>query len=418
MSATAASPDARALWRSGRGPLLGLLVLVLAAALLAFLRTGDEGLLHPRSATPNGAMAIAELLKDEGIAITEATTYADASGAVAPGTTMLVTRPDAIAPARLAELHQAVNDSGGRLVLLAPGPASVAALDADIEVAGAEEAAERQPECPAEEPGRAGSATLGGYLYDPADAAGCYPVHGFPTLVTVSDGPGETVLVGSPALFANERLADLGNASLALQLLGAHEELAWYLPSPGEAPPPQDEQSPFDLAGDGWRWAAAQLAIAAALTALWRMRRLGPVVAERLPVRIRAAETTEGHARLYHQAGARDRAAEALRAATRGRLALLTGLPRTHSEAALSGAVADRSGRTPAEVHGLLFGPGPADDRELVRLADQLDALERRLGPAAPGTPAGHTPGDGGTPAPGEPRTHRPDHPSAKDSSP
>lgn len=32
-----------------------------------------------------------------------------------------------------------------------------------------------------------------------------------------------------------------------------------------------------------------------------------------------------------------------------------------------------------ADLHALLFGPAPADDRALVRLANQLDALESSI---------------------------------------
>lgn len=83
----------------------------------------------------------------------------------------------------------------------------------------------------------------------------------------------------------------------------------------------EDEQSFFDLLPSGWLWGTLQLFVAAALAALWRARRLGPLVPERLPVAIRASETVEGRARLYRKADARDRAALALRSATRIRLA-------------------------------------------------------------------------------------------------
>ncbi len=63
-----------------------------------------------------------------------------------------------------------------------------------------------------------------------------------------------------------------------------------------------------------------QLAVAVVLLALWRARRLGPVVPESLPVVVRAAEATEGRGRMYRRAGARDRAAGRLRAATRTRI--------------------------------------------------------------------------------------------------
>ena len=59
------------------------------------------------------------------------------------------------------------------------------------------------------------------------------------------------------------------------------------------------------------------LLVVGVLLALWRGRRLGPVVTEPLPVVVRSAEVVEGHGRLYRRAGARERAAELLRAGHR-----------------------------------------------------------------------------------------------------
>ncbi|MGF1432501.1 DUF4350 domain-containing protein, partial [Kitasatospora sp. LaBMicrA B282] len=35
--------------------------------------------------------------------------------------------------------------------------------------------------------------------------------------------------------------------------------------------------------------------------------------------------------------------------------------------------------RAPADLPGLLYGPAPTDDAALLRLADDLDALERQV---------------------------------------
>jgi hypothetical protein len=105
------------------------------------------------------------------------------------------------------------------------------------------------------------------------------------------------------------------------------------------------------------------------------------VVTERLPVAIRASETTEGRARLYLKANARDRAASALRSATRARLSLLLGVPTAQSDspAALLPAVSTRLPNTSRDLDALLFGPTPPHDAGLIRLADELDALEREV---------------------------------------
>ncbi len=119
-----------------------------------------------------------------------------------------------------------------------------------------------------------------------------------------------------------------------------------------------------------------QLGVALLLTALWRARRLGPLVAEPLPVVIRASETVEGHARLYQSRRARDRVAATLRAAAIGRLAPAAGLPASAAPGAVAAALAARSALDEARVASLLYGTVPASDAALVALASDLDALE------------------------------------------
>ncbi len=98
---------------------------------------------------------------------------------------------------------------------------------------------------------------------------------------------------------------------------------------------------------------------------------------------VRASETTEGRARLYRRAKARGRAAEALRRAAAHRLAPALGVPLRSGAPdpdALCAAAADRLPDQPAgDVRALLYGPPPTDDAALLRLADDLDALERQV---------------------------------------
>jgi hypothetical protein len=123
-----------------------------------------------------------------------------------------------------------------------------------------------------------------------------------------------------------------------------------------------------------------QLAVAALLAAAWRARRLGQLVAEPLPVVVRAAETTEGHGRLYQSRHARAQAADALRDALRSRLERAAGLPRGADQDAVVAALARRSGTDPARISELVFGPPPATDQALLALARDLDQLEREVG--------------------------------------
>jgi hypothetical protein len=119
-----------------------------------------------------------------------------------------------------------------------------------------------------------------------------------------------------------------------------------------------------------------QLAIAVVLAALWRMRRFGPLVAEPLPVIVRASETVEGHGRLYRSRRSRDRAAAVLRDAAVDRITARLALPRAAGAGAVCAAVAARTGREAGRIRATLFGAVPRDDAALVALARDIDTLE------------------------------------------
>ncbi|MFJ9596617.1 DUF4350 domain-containing protein [Streptomyces virginiae] len=368
-----------------------LAVLAAGAVILAALNSGTRhGHLDPRSADPTGSRAVAELLKERGVTTRVVTTAREAADATGPRTTLLVTDPDRLGAGQRSAIRSAIDLSGGRTVLLAPGDHSLSDLSPGVRTEGDAGSDDLDPRCALPAATSAGRAGTGGDLrYTTAlpGATACYPSGGHPTLLVLPTGTtgGDTVLLGSETILLNESLAEQGNASLALQLLGSRPDLVWYLPSladsdPGTGPGDQDK-SLLELIPAGWSWALLQLFLAAALAALWRARRLGPLVTEKLPVAIRASEATEGRARLYRKAGARDRAATVLRAATRERLAALVGVPptRAHEPAVLVPAVSARLTGEPRDVAALLFGTTPSDDAALVALADHLDALEREV---------------------------------------
>ncbi|WP_210633863.1 DUF4350 domain-containing protein [Streptomyces sp. GESEQ-13] len=385
---TSASPTARQVWTRSRGVALALVLLVVAAVAIAVVRSdARHGRLDPRSADPSGSRAVAELLADRGVDTRVVTTLDEAADAAGPETTLLVAVPDLLTPRQQTRLRTATKNSGGRTVLVASGIASVERLAPGVMADPANSLdSTLEPGCDLPAAVRAGSADTGGIRYSSAhpEADECYRSQRLPTLLRIPapSGDGDTVLLGAPDILLNHRLDEHGNASLALQLLGSRPHLVWYLPTPADATAgTEDEKSFFDLLPDGWLWGTLQLFVAAALAALWRARRLGPLVPEKLPVAIRASETVEGRARLYRKADARDRAALALRSATRIRLAPLVGVPGTqaHSPEALLPALSARLDGDGPSLRTLLFGPPPGDDAALIRLADQLDALERQV---------------------------------------
>ncbi|MCX4762577.1 DUF4350 domain-containing protein [Streptomyces sp. NBC_01275] len=389
LPSTPASPTARQVWTRARGLALALVLLLAGAVALAALHSDTQrGALDPRSADPYGSRALAELLADRGVSTRVVTTLADARAAADSATTLLVAAPDLLTERQQTALHSTTAASGGRTVLVAPGTPSVKTLAPGVTADPATSyGSALSPDCALPDARRAGTAETGGIRYSTThlDADECYPSRRLATVLRIPDssGDGDTVVLGSPDILYNTRLDKQGNASLALQLLGSRPHLVWYLPSLSDASAtdPDDEQGFLDLLPSGWLWGTLQLFVAAALAALWRARRLGPLVPEKLPVAIRASETVEGRARLYRKATARDRAAAALRSTTRTRLAPLVGVPvaQAHAPEALLPALSAHLHGDGQSLHSLLFGPPPGDDAALIALADQLDALEREV---------------------------------------
>ncbi|MBV2154229.1 DUF4350 domain-containing protein [Kitasatospora sp. SUK 42] len=374
------------MWRRARWYLAFLATLLIAAIGITVLGNDRHyPPLDPRSYDADGSHAVVALLEQQGL---KAELTTDPTTAQGGADTLVLPEPDLLDPAQLRAVAAARHQ---RLILIAPGPAALSALapgvrtseeDGDVPYASVRGTAAH---CPLPEAVRAGSASMGGMLYTSGSRGeGCYPRgHGYP-LVSAPTTAGDVIVLGSGLFLHNGELAKDGNASLALGLLGSQPRLTWHLPDYSAPLAEGTGTKTFnDYIPKGWRWAGYQLAVAAVLAALWRARRLGPVVSENLPVVVRAAETTEGRARLYRRAKARGRAADALRRAAAHRLAPALGVPLqagAPDPEALCAAVADRLPERPAgDVRALLYGPPPTDDAALLRLADDLDALERQV---------------------------------------
>jgi hypothetical protein len=185
-------------------------------------------------------------------------------------------------------------------------------------------------------------------------------------------------VVGSTEFMTNGDLLRAGNAALAMNLAGGHPRLVWYAPQhiEGES---SGSATIFDLIPDNIIWVVVQLSLTVLLIAIWKGRRVGPLVAEDLPVVVRASETVEGRGRLYRSRRARDRAAQALRAATLQRILPRIGLGAGTPASAVVIAISQRSGLPPEALRHILFGPPPAGDADLTQLARALDDVERQV---------------------------------------
>ncbi|MFC0862768.1 DUF4350 domain-containing protein [Sphaerimonospora cavernae] len=374
-------------WRRLRGVLL-VGIIVVAAAVVPVLLTpsGEAGghYLDPADTSLAGARALADVLADHGVAVERVDSVSAALARAGSDSLLLVTEAGEVTATGARRLAASPAD---RLIVGRAAHLDILASGVTPKKRGTRTRS-RDPECGLREATRAGSAYLGGISFTgPAGSIGCYPAAGNPTLVRyVLDGRTITV-VGDGDFMTNLRLSEDGNAALAINLAGAKRRLVWLVP-PGAADPgtdgsgsddPTEARSLGGLVPDGVNWAVFQLVVAVALVAVWRGRRLGPVVVERLPVIVRASETVEGRGRLYRARRARDRAALALRAAAADRITPRLGLPATAAPDEVAAAVAVRAGEDLQQVWAALYGPAPTDDAGLVALAEHLDRLERQV---------------------------------------
>jgi Domain of unknown function (DUF4350) len=368
---TTPPPLLRPIWRHGRFWLVFAVVVGLGALIVAALSQPSGRPLDPTSASKNGAKALAVLLAQRGTSVHRSTSLADVAGTPA-GTTVLVSFPDDYSTSQLRQLAA----SGHRVVLAGPGSNSAAAVMPGTSVTTADPVAvTADPGCGLPAATAAGPvrfpAGTAHYAAPPA-AASCYDGR-----ILSSD----RLVIIPVGILRNDTLADPGVAALALNLLsddGAVTDILWFLPgTEAHGPGPS---SVWQLFPDGARRAAGWALVVGLLLVLWRARRLGPVVSEQLPAVVRAAEVVEGHGRLYRRAGARDRAAAALRAATLRRLIAHFGLDRHSSPAVVAAVTAGTTQRPAAELVSVLAGPVPGDDEQLLRLAAALDDVEARVG--------------------------------------
>jgi hypothetical protein len=297
--------------------------------------------------------------------------------AVRPDTLILVAQTfylfDADLLPRLAPLP------GDRL-LVEPVSRTREVLAPQIRVAGATKFGENRPDCDMREATRAGDVQFG--LSDAYEAAGDVPVtrcYGG-ALVRYTDNGREVTVVSTGGFMTNSGLLKDGNAALAMNLAGSHQRVIWFAPQHSEGNGQSGGGATlFDLMPDQVMWIVLQLCLGVALLALGKGRRIGPLVAEQLPVVVRASETVEGRGRLYRSRRARDRAAEALRTATLQRMIPRLGLGHDAEPTAVAQTVAERCGLDPQTVAHTLFGPPPANDPDLVNLAHELDNIERQV---------------------------------------
>jgi hypothetical protein len=373
-------------WRPTRRGIAVAALLLVALIALVVSSPGRTGYLDPTAVDPSGSRAVVSLLRDQGATVTDVRTASDAT-ANASGATVLVTTPSLPTPGMVGDLLAA----GPRRVILVealPQDPAMQRLAAGVDLSGAAGSEPVDPDCSLPAAQRAGSAVLPGPRYDvqgwSGSAAACYDAAASAALVALPARAArpEVVLLASGRPLTNDGLDEQGNAALALNLLGADEQLVWWRPSPSDPAFAGGDADVTDLLPPWVLPVLVQLAVVVLALTWWRGRRLGPLVVEPLPVVVRAGETTAGRARLLHSQHARGEAAEHLRAAAREHLRVRLGLPIGAAGAHLVAITAGRTGRRPEEVGLLLYGPEPTQDAQLVELGHDLEAVMAEVGGA------------------------------------
>ncbi|VXB56877.1 conserved hypothetical protein [Arthrobacter sp. 9AX] len=363
----------------GLAALAAVVATALALVIWGQLAPKGDGLpLSVQNPGPEGARAVSEILGRHGVQVHEVANFESAMAALeASGspTLLLYDRNGFLDEDRIGELAA----SAGRVVVISPRLQTLTALDSGIRQAGVvpESSPVLEPGCFQPDAGAAGAVTgESGFLYD--GGTSCYRPAGSAAGLLAVSGDGRLTVLGSTAVLSNEKLDELGNAALAIRTLGSSADLVWYLPSVEDLDTSGSPQTLNELAPDWSRFIGPWLALVALAAIVWRGRRHGPLVFEPLPVVVKAVETAEGRARLYHDAHAVGQARDNLRAGTLVRLAgmLRLGPGATADDAAE--AVARYLGRPPHEIKQLL-NEHPRSEARLVAWAQDLNTLEKEV---------------------------------------
>lgn len=395
--AAAVSPTVRQTARRAV-PWIVLAAIAAAIALFGILLTGGHnGAGTPVDAAnpaPAGAEAVAQVLHDRGVTVHSVTTLAAARDAAGDDATVLVYDPEGNLPARG---YRGLAGDGRTLVVVEPGFSALQAIAPDVTAAGAPRgvaeagcgvrAAERAERIDPRSTPNTEEHLHPGTFRVTGDGVACFTSgDGRASLVRTTFDDSTLYLLGSAAVLTNDGVDREGNAALALNLLGGHRTLVWYLPSIGDRP----VTGPPDIAALTPGWVTPVMLLLAVVfiaAAIWRGRRFGPLVVENLPVVVRAGETREGRARLYQRSSARLRAADALRVGTVGRLSTIVGLPATAATPEVADAVAALLRADRSRVRDVLVDRVPATDRDLLTLSDELTELERSAADAVSPAP-------------------------------
>ncbi|MGH3691819.1 MAG: DUF4350 domain-containing protein [Microbacterium sp.] len=353
----------------------GLVLIVAFVALrVGVTGPGERGALDPEGRNDAGALALAEILRDQGVEVDVYRSRAEARAAIDENTTLVMANPYTLTDEALETLMEPAE----RVVFLSTSTHLLSLLRIGDNASGTLPSVSAQ--CDAAEFADVGTIRAD-RLFTPADGVNaCFgSTQGAAVLMDGRTSPLHAVVEGT-RLFSNEYLAENGNAALALALLGQTDRVVWYVPSFEDSDIEAQPTATLGSLTPPWVTPAILLLIVAGIAiAIARGQRFGPLVAETLPVTVRASETMHGRARLTAKAADAPHAAQALRDGAQRRLARRLGLAAHAGADEVADAASDRLRIPRGTLQTLLAGPLPENDATLIELARRLDELEKAV---------------------------------------
>ena len=298
-AAQATGPRWSQRWRRWRPGVIAVTLMLVPALLTVWARTTTSTIpLAIDNPKDWGTMAVAELLRHEGVSVSKASSLSEAVDASRQGATIAVVNADQLSDQDRRALAQA----GGDVVVIGAkggGNALAGLTDMTAKGTAASTSSTLAPQC--DDADAQAARSLAGTrasvsLQGDDDAVGCFPV-GKDRYAYATDSlpSGATLRVlPDPAPVANAHLAQKGHAAMGVRALGHHSRVLWLdgqrmkTPSLWNSPSTPPWLPVLIL----------QLIVIAGVLAIVQGRRFGGIVSEDLPVVVRSTETTVARGRL------------------------------------------------------------------------------------------------------------------------
>jgi hypothetical protein len=192
-------------------------------------------------------------------------------------------------------------------------------------------------------------------------------------MLITTHGKGQVIVLSGSTALTNQFLSQKDNALLAYRLF---EGFGPVVVGPPADPSLLGVQDPWDLLPDRAKSVLAGLVVALGIFALARGRRFGRPITEQTTSPIEASQLVWATAGLYQSAKARALAAQLLRRGAARRISRRLGIP-GDADVSMVAAVAARE---LSQDMALLEEQPVADDADLIRLAQELEAVESKVG--------------------------------------